>query len=122
VPLSAHLDVRQAGLRFLGDRGGQFREAGQAAQNGQGVVIAADFVKPAPARQETIHQVERPAHGAASMQRVMRFGTGSAGANYNSLSSPGKTKTRLNRERERRQFGHAGKFRADYGGRALSAP
>src|SRR5262249_36201417 len=63
----AQLDLAQANLRLLGHLAGQFAETGQPGKNCQGVAGAAKLLVPTTHQEKTIHQVERPAHGAASV-------------------------------------------------------
>jgi len=67
-----HADIRKAGLRFFGYFRGKMLPAGQSAEHPQRILVASYLVKIASNREHTIGQVERPAHDAASLQRVGR--------------------------------------------------
>jgi hypothetical protein len=61
-------ELGQADLRFFGDLLGKFAETGQLFERVQGVRFAANLLKMSASGQQTIDKIERPAHGAASLQ------------------------------------------------------
>jgi hypothetical protein len=73
IVLVSEADIRQAGLSFLRHFGGKLLPAGQAAEQPQRIRMASELVKVSSLGEDTISQIERPAHDAASLQRVERF-------------------------------------------------
>jgi hypothetical protein len=70
IVLLAKLDLGETRLGFLADFGRQLLKAGQPIESSEGVLVTAQVLQSAAQRQETIDEVERPAHDAASMQRL----------------------------------------------------
>jgi hypothetical protein len=67
-PIAAKINFSEASLSFFRDFGGKRGKLGQPAQGVDCVVIAAQLLEMPATGEETIHQVERHAHGTASVQ------------------------------------------------------
>jgi hypothetical protein len=84
------MDLGELSVGFLGGLGRKVGHVGQAAEKCQGVARASDLLEVPCASENVVGEVERPAHGAASLQQVMKT-TGSAGADYKRSGAAGKT-------------------------------
>jgi hypothetical protein len=62
-------NFRQMGLRLFGYLRREISKVGQTSESFESVEVSAYLVLVSTKSQETIHQAERPAHDAASMQQ-----------------------------------------------------
>src|SRR5438067_11781810 len=65
---AAHEDLGQASLGFFGYGWGKFGETGKPVKEANRVLFAAQSLEMPCPRQQTVGEVERRAHGAASVQ------------------------------------------------------
>ena len=61
-------NLRQVELSFFGYLRGKMTEAGETLEEDKGILLASELLQIAAPGQQTINQIERLAHGAASLQ------------------------------------------------------
>src|SRR5438874_9397720 len=61
-------NLRQSELGFFGNLRGKMAEASETLEQDKGILVASELLQIAAPGHQTINQIERLAHGAASLQ------------------------------------------------------